>query len=344
MTGISIFGPTGPAIALRHRQPAQPNDSGIQGLIQSEPLAVSNANPDLNSLPNCCGACGLTSFRSVGHKHSFELAQCMSCGSISVRGVEVTEAKPSDIYEHYYDCSNFQTPAVTSLSLNRVAERCEAFRQTGCWLDIGYGEGGLLSIAEAHGWSCYGTEIARRSLEHGRRRGWTVTADAECDARFPQAGFDVITMIEFLEHVTDPGRFLSAAARWLRPGGLLYLTTPNALSLNNRLLGLDWSVFAPPDHVIIWTPAGIRTAFTRYGFRLSSLRTEGLNPCEIKARFTLRQHDGKPGTPINRNDAAANLNEALSRSPLRRGIKRTINQFLSTLKAGDTIKAWAIRE
>ena len=214
---------------------------------------------------------------------------------------------------------------------------------TGRWLDIGYGAGGLLSIAEGKGWKCYGTEIARRSLDHGRRRGWIVSADAEIDPRFPPAGFDVVTMIEFLEHVTEPDRFLMAAAHWLRPGGLLYLTTPNARSLNQRLLGLDWSVFAPPDHLIIWTPAGLLSVFKRNGFQLSRLRTEGLNPCEIKARLSRTAHTSHREIQINRNQAALRLNEAISKSAFRRTIKRSINSCLSALRAGDTIKAWAIR-
>ena len=41
--------------------------------------------------------------------------------------------------------------------------------------------------------------------------------------------FDAVTSMETLEHLPDPLRFVSEAARVLRPGGILALSTPNAL-------------------------------------------------------------------------------------------------------------------
>jgi SAM-dependent methyltransferase len=310
-------------------------------LLRTEPQQTSKSGRGIELIERACGGCHRTRGRSLGYKRDYELVQCVACGSISTQGLEPSAARSSDIYEHYYDGASFQTPAVTAVSLNRLAVSFERFRNTGRWLDIGYGEGGLLAIAQGKGWSCYGTEIASHSLEYGDRRGWVVARDAERDPRFPPTGFDIVTMIEFLEHVSEPDRFLNAAAQWLRPGGLLYLTTPNALSLNRRLLGLDWSVLAPPDHVIIWTPVGLRRALARNGFQVSQMRTEGLNPCEIKARIARRfRHE----VAINRSQAAVKLNDAISKNAFRRAIKRGVNAGLSALRAGDTIKAWAVKE
>jgi SAM-dependent methyltransferase len=214
----------------------------------------------------------------------------------------------------------------------------QAFRCTGRLIDVGFGEGGLLNAAERHGWSCYGAEVDFRALEYGRRRGWTVTEEAGRDERFPRQGFDIVTMIEFLEHVPDPGRFLSAALQWLRPGGVLYLTTPNAQSLNHRLLGLDWSIYCPPDHITIWTAAGLRSALSNAGFTCRRIRTEGLNPGEVVARLTSKTGDR---VTINRQQVAVNLNSAFSRGPFQRALKRGVNRFLSAFRAGDGIKVWA---
>jgi SAM-dependent methyltransferase len=167
-----------------------------------------------------------------------------------------------------------------------------------------------------------------------------VAADASNDPRFPAGGFDVVTMIELIEHVTTPDVFLAAAARWLRPGGLLYLTTPNANSLNRRLLGLEWSVVSPPEHQTIWSPRGICQALVRSGFVPRRVRTEGLNPSELRARVG-SPRAGMP--PLSRNDAGLALNEAFSRSRFRRGLKMAINRGLSVLRVGDTLKVWAVR-
>src|SRR4030095_6309944 len=213
-------------------------------------------------------------------------------------------------------------------------------RNTGRWLDIAYGEGGLLDTAERCGWKCYGTEISPQALGYGEQRGWVVTADAEEDPRFPRRGFDVVTMIEFLEHVTEPSSVLRSAAQWLRPGGLLYITTPNAGSLNRHFLGLDWSIFHPPEHVTIWTARGLREALAQAGFSLQQIRTEGFNPCETLARL---RHRSEPAHSVDRNTAAFALNSTFSSSSFRRTVKAGINSCLSAFRIGDTLKVWAIR-
>ena len=140
---------------------------------------------------------------------------------------------------------------------------------------------------------------------------------------------------------TSPTRdsLLSEAGRWLRPGGLLYLTTPNADSLNRRWLGSEWSVFSPPEHLVIWTPRGLRRALARTGFQVRQIRTEGLNPSEMLQRLRPRS----PAATGSRNQTGSALNEKLSSSPYRRKLKAGINQCLSLFKVGDSLKAWAVR-
>lgn len=284
-----------------------------------------------------CPGCQGPSWRLLGRKNGYKLMECQGCGSVSA-SLRHDQSTQSEIYEHYYEGRSFETPLVTAASLDRLIASFEPFRSTGRLIDVGYGEGGLLSAAQRRGWTCYGTEIDLRALEYGRRRGWVVGGDTIRDERFPEHGFDVVTMIEFLEHVTDPERFLNAALDLLRPQGILYLTTPNAQSLNCRLLGLQWSVFCPPDHVTIWTARGLRTALSKAGFKCRRIRREGLNPYEIMAHLS---RGNETPFPINRQQAAVNLNHAFSSSPLRRAVKRGINRILSALRAGDDIKVWA---
>lgn len=298
--------------------------------------AVPHRPPSAAACPGCQGA----RRRPLGRKNGYELMECRGCGNV-IATLDPDQLVREEIYEHYYDEASFEIPEATAASLDRLVVSFERFRSSGRWMDIGYGEGGLLNAAERRGWSCYGTEIDIRALEYGRRRGWVVARDANRDHRFLEHGFDVLTMIELVEHVPEPERLLQYALGWLRPGGILYLTTPNAQSLNQRLLGLEWSVFCPPDHVTIWTARGLRIALSQAGFRCRRIRTEGLNPCEIMARVTLK-HDIP--VSINRQQAAVDLNYSFSRSPFRRVVKKGLNRFLSAFRAGDGIKVWATPE
>jgi SAM-dependent methyltransferase len=224
-------------------------------------------------------------------------------------------------------------------SLERLVEYADRFRETGRWLDLGYGEGALLTVAKRRGWSCYGVEVSERVLEYGRGQGWVVTSEPQSDPRFVAGNFDVVTMIEFLEHVTTPARFLDDAGCWLRRGGLLYVTTPNIRSLNGRILGLSWSVVSPPEHIVLWTVRALRSAVARAGFRVFRMRSEGLNPSEILALARSRRVENV----VDRNKSAIALSEALSRTRARRALKTAINGGLNVLRLGDTLKVWARR-
>jgi SAM-dependent methyltransferase len=284
-----------------------------------------------------CPACGGRG-SLLGRKNGHVVRGCAACGSLFTDAAAPQSL--TELYDHYYDRATFTMNVAAAATLDALAASLAPARHTGRWLDVGFGEGGLLDVAGRHGWQCFGTEVSPGALAYGARRGWTVTAEAEADPRFVPGGFDVVTMIELLEHVPAPTPLLSAAARWLRPGGLLYLTTPNAASLNRRLLGLDWSIVSPPEHLVIWSAAGLRKQLTQAGFAVRTLRTEGLNPFEIKARWR------KPpagSTAPSRNTTGFALNQAFASSPWRRGVKRGINHLLSLFRLGDTLKVLAVR-
>ncbi len=290
-----------------------------------------------------CPACGGTASRAAGSKSGYTLRTCRECGTLFADLAASPPTDPTGLYTDAYGAEEPVPPLVVA-SLERLVATAEAFRSTGRWLDVGFGQGDLLDVAARRGWSCYGTEVARPALDRARRRGFTVADDALADARFPAGGFDVVTMIELLEHVPEPRRFLAAAAALLRPGGLLYATTPNASSLNRRALGLGWSAVVPPEHLTLWTARGLRRALAAAGFEACRVRTEGLNPYEIAARLRRGARPGAGAAPtFNRNESAQRLAAAFAGGPARRALKTAINAGLSLLGVGDTLKVRAVR-
>jgi SAM-dependent methyltransferase len=68
---------------------------------------------------------------------------------------------------------------------------------------------------------------------------------------YEDGSFDMAVSIEVMEHIYDHERFFAEAHRILKPGGRLFLSTPNILSLKSRmrflLSGFPYS-FKPLDH------------------------------------------------------------------------------------------------
>src|SRR6185503_1825119 len=97
---------------------------------------------------------------------------------------------------------------------------------------------------------------------------------------------------------------------------------------------------SPPEHVTIWTGSGLSVALTKAGFQARRVRTEGLNPSEIIARYKRRD---QTAPPVDRNNAAFALNNAFQSSPFRRALKAGVNRCLNAFRIGDTLKVWAVR-
>jgi SAM-dependent methyltransferase len=280
-----------------------------------------------------CPACG-SALRDWARKNGHRLCRCVACATVVALHDDPGTPRSAD-YASYLEGAGFETPDHAAVTLDRLVVDAGAYRSSGCWLDVGFGEGALLRAAASRGWRCYGVEVSRQALAHGRDQGWTVAEPSVAEGSFPVGAFDVVSLVEVIEHLEEPIPVLQQAVAWLRPGGQLFVTTPNARSLNGRLLGSDWSIFCPPDHLTIWTPRGLRTVLKALGLVHIRVRTHGLNPAEI---MTARR---PPGQPIHRQDAADQLNRALQQTPVRRAAKRLANGMLSLAEVGDTLKAWS---
>ena len=100
-------------------------------------------------------------------------------------------------------------------------------------LDVACGVGyGAQWLAKAGAKSVLGTDIAEDAIDHARKNYFHPSVSFEVqDARTMdfEGKFDVVTCFEFIEHVDEQAAILDAIKRALRPGGLLFISTPRPL-------------------------------------------------------------------------------------------------------------------
>lgn len=102
----------------------------------------------------------------------------------------------------------------------------------------------------------------------------------------PDARYDVISMIEVIEHLPDPLEPLQLVARLLKPGGLLLLTTGNLASPIAQRQGIHYRYCAPEIHVSLFNPRCLETAYRRVGLEPVHVRYRGA--VKFKVVKTLR--------------------------------------------------------
>lgn len=135
-------------------------------------------------------------------------------------------------------------------------------------LDVGCGGGALLARMRSQGWEVEGIDIDRGALEVARAAGLPVRHATLTDlaTERPLRQFDVVTLDHVLEHLYDPVGSLRAARLLLRPGGVLWLATPNLAALGHRSFGRSWMPLDPPRHLVLFSPGALQLALRSAGF------------------------------------------------------------------------------
>jgi 2-polyprenyl-3-methyl-5-hydroxy-6-metoxy-1,4-benzoquinol methylase len=120
--------------------------------------------------------------------------------------------------------------------LARCRQYCVAAGPKPRLLDIGCGNGALLKRALQAGFECQGIEISPPLADQARQQtGCPVHTCFLADAHLPEGSFDAVTMYDVIEHLQSPRTDLARACALLRPGGVLFLLTPNENALPRKI-------------------------------------------------------------------------------------------------------------
>jgi len=279
-----------------------------------------------------CPACESRDARDAGEKNAHRLVRCRRCRTL------FTAAAVSADYDGYYAHGNPDIPAFVEARTDQIVAGFASARTTGRLLDVGFGAGTFLEAARRGGWAAEGVEMSPDAVAGARALGFDAFHGTLAEARYPEAHFDVVIASEVVEHVIDVRAMLEEIHRILRPGGLLWATTPHGRGISARLLGTGWSVVAPPEHVQLFSVGGLRALLRAAGFRDVRIAAESVNPREIL--------DGLRGHRVGgheRVESGYAINAFLSASPWRRALKRAANGMLSRFRLGDSLKIAARR-
>lgn len=107
-------------------------------------------------------------------------------------------------------------------------------------LDVGAYIGVFVEIAAQHGYDAWGLEPSQWAFGEARKQGLQMIEGTLETVDLPEASYDVVTMWDVIEHVTDPQGELRRAHRLLKPGGLLVVHTMDIDSLFARVMRRRW--------------------------------------------------------------------------------------------------------
>jgi SAM-dependent methyltransferase len=164
--------------------------------------------------------------------------------------------------------SRWAVAAVPRIKLKRdlMARHLRLERSGARLLDIGCGNGAFVRTARALGWDAEGLDPDPSAAAAGRATGLPITVGRLPKLDCPDASFAAVTMSHSIEHLHDPLAGLREIRRVLRPGGILWIATPNVNSNGHKLFGADWRGLEPPRHLVLFTAPSLTKTLSRAGF------------------------------------------------------------------------------
>ena len=172
-------------------------------------------------------------YNSEYNYYDLPIYKCKNCGLQSIF--------PKDKYDlrTMYEASYYQGTAAYSYIDERKNEKYESyvwdarlknilkFKPEGRFLDIGSSFGGFLNRAKNKGYEAYGVEISSYSAKYANERGIPTFKGSILQANFPEKSFDIITLIEVIEHLDKPDLVFQKLSSILNDDGLLIIQTAN---------------------------------------------------------------------------------------------------------------------
>jgi 2-polyprenyl-3-methyl-5-hydroxy-6-metoxy-1,4-benzoquinol methylase len=133
-------------------------------------------------------------------------------------------------------------------------------------LDVGFGGGAFLENALALGWEVAGVDTDLITVNNAKVRGLNVRHGGIEAFADQLSSFDFITINHVIEHVHYPVETLRLAHKLLKPGGRLWLDTPNINSFGYAHYRENWLGVDSPRHLVIFGWESMRLALKKSGF------------------------------------------------------------------------------
>ncbi|MBU6234368.1 MAG: methyltransferase domain-containing protein [Alphaproteobacteria bacterium] len=221
--------------------------STIQGTLNSDHFAITDSDYGTTAALYRCPACALT--------------QCPETDDV----LKYYQYLEDPAYEEGHAQRLQQSMRLVGTVLGDMKR---AHGQGLKLLDVGAGTGNLVEAAQRNGFDAEGVEPSAWLTQQAKAKGLKVH-EGVLPHTAAQGPYDVVMLIDVIEHVTDPLALLRNIRAILKPNGRLYMVTPDASSFFARLLGFKWWHYRIA-HISYFNLQNLTTLAGRAGFKITA--------------------------------------------------------------------------
>ncbi|MBT6843198.1 MAG: class I SAM-dependent methyltransferase [Candidatus Melainabacteria bacterium] len=226
-----------------------------------------------------CLLCDSEEQQQLGNKDSYKVVECSGCG------LRFLDPIPSEqALNEYYNCNQNQRHYIKVAdrklkSGKRKIKKLIKYSMGQAFVDVGCNAGANTEAARQLGFSTLGIDLgstvidnARELFPENRFEVMSIENLAEQVKQKQNDAFDLVFCSEVLEHTTDPSSFIKSVKAILNPGGILYLTTPDAGHFRVPKDFTTWKHVHTPDHICYFNRKNLTQLLEQHGLEVIKFR------------------------------------------------------------------------
>lgn len=224
-----------------------------------------------------CTVCRNNGLKPFLEKNGFCLSVCPTCGLIQTDLGQDYAQFVERFYKREYFTGDTSRVAYVDYeddkpyilaNMRKFITFIRAHKRTGTLLDIGCALGFSTKLALQSGFDAYGIDPSDYAVEKAKQLVGTrrIRKAKLSDIGNTHKKYDVVTMFDVFEHLSDPGRDLETVRKILKDDGIIILATGDTGSLLARMLGRRWTFYNPPQHLHFFNRDNLTTLLRAKGF------------------------------------------------------------------------------
>ncbi len=243
---------------------------------------------------NVCKVCGKSLKISTpkafdaryGYPDYFDILYCPNCGLFQTHP-PLTQDDIGPLYSNYYPYADIDPEKIKTgfqpelenkaklknwiIGNHRIQNMLP--QGTGKILEVGCGDGRSLLQLKALGYEAYGIEADKNIEPIKNALGLNIHIGTIENAPFEPKTFDIVTANQLIEHIVDLNSFITYSKKFLKDGGILILSTPNANSLYRLMFGQKWINWHIPFHQQVFTLKSLKNLLEKNGLKIFKSKT-----------------------------------------------------------------------
>lgn len=149
----------------------------------------------------------------------------------------------------------------TMRNMKKILKKIQMQKSNSTLLDVGCAYGFFIDLALANGFDAYGFDASSYAIREAKTLvGDRAKLGTVQSVTYGKRSFDVISLLDVFEHLSDPVKDLRKLRSVLKDDGIIVIATGDSDSFMARLLKRRWTFYVPPQHLFFYN----RSTLTRF--------------------------------------------------------------------------------